>query len=63
MQNVKRQIDPLKFQIFDFYVNKEWEPDKVAERFGVAVGQVYQIKHRLTAAIKDEVKRLEKEAT
>jgi len=63
MANVKRQIDPLKFQIFDFYVNKEWAPDKVAERFGVAVGQVYQIKHRVTGAIKDEVKRLEKEAT
>src|SRR5205085_12214705 len=49
LKNIKRRFDPLKFQIFDFYVNKEWEPDKVAERFGVAVGQVYQIKHRVTA--------------
>ena len=43
---VKRRVDPLKYQIFDFYVNKNWPPEKVAERFHVSVDQVYLIKHR-----------------
>ena len=60
---VKRRLDPEKYQIFDFYVNKEWPPDKVAETFGVSIDQVYLAKHRVIEVIKDEVKRLEKEVT
>ena len=63
MNNVKRRGDPQKYQIFDFYVNKDWPPGKVAESFGVSVDQVYQIKHRVTEAIRAEVRRLEKEMT
>ena len=63
MNNVKRRGDPQKYQIFDFYVNKDWAPGKVAECFGVSVDQVYQIKHRVTEAIRAEVGRLEKELT
>ena len=58
---VKRRLDPLKYQIFDFYVNKDWPPEKVAAAFDVPVEQVYLIKHRVTDMIKDEVKRLEQE--
>jgi RNA polymerase sigma factor (sigma-70 family) len=63
MENLRRRIDPQRLQIFDFYVNKEWSPEKVAERFGVSTDLVYQIKHRVTDAIRDEVRRLEKEMT
>jgi hypothetical protein len=56
-------MDPQKMQIFDFYVNKEWPPAKIAARFHVSVDQVYQTKHRLTEAIRAEVNRLEKEMT
>jgi DNA-directed RNA polymerase specialized sigma24 family protein len=63
MDNLKRRVDPQRYQIFDFYVNKEWSPEKVAERFGVSVDQVYQIKHRVTDALRAEVSRLEKEMT
>ena len=63
MNNVRRRGDPQRHQVFDFYVNKDWPPDKVAERFGVSVDQVYQIKHRVTEAIRAEVRRLEKEMT
>lgn len=63
MDNLRRRIDPQKFQIFDFYVNKEWPPQKVSERFKVSTDQVYQIKHRMTEAIRAEVSRLEKEMT
>mgnify|MGYP001556947430 FL=1 len=61
LAKIKRQVDPQKYQIFDFYVNKEWPPEKVAATFGVPVDQVYLIKHRLTGMIKDEVKRIEAE--
>jgi RNA polymerase sigma factor (sigma-70 family) len=60
---VRRQIDPQKFQIFDFYVNKEWSPEKVAEAFGVSTNQVYLAKHRVIEMIKQEVGRLQKEIT
>jgi RNA polymerase sigma factor (sigma-70 family) len=58
---VKRQIDPQKYQIFDFYVNKAWTPEKVAEAFGVSIGQVYLAKHRIAELIKKEINRLEAE--
>ena len=61
MNNLKRRIDPQKLQIFDFYVNKEWPPEKVAERFQISVDLVYQTKTRITEAIRTEVSRLEKE--
>ncbi len=61
MTKVRRRIDPQKYQIFDFYVNKERAAEKVARSFGVSVEQVYLVKHRVTETIKDEVKRLEKE--
>jgi RNA polymerase sigma-70 factor (ECF subfamily) len=60
---MKRRVDPLKYQIFDLYVNKEWPPEKVAESFKITVDQVYVIKHRITETIKTEVKRLQKEIT
>jgi RNA polymerase sigma-70 factor (ECF subfamily) len=63
MENIQRQIDPQRYQIFDFYVNKEWPPEKVADRFGVSIDQVYQIKHRVTETIRAEVQRIESEIT
>ena len=58
---IKRQADPAHYQIFDCYVNRGWLPEKVATTFSVPVAQVYLIKHRITAALKDEVKRIERE--
>jgi len=63
MENLKHRIDSLRFQIFDFNVNKEWPSEKVAKRFGVPIEQVYQIKYRVTEALRAEVIRLEKEMT
>jgi RNA polymerase sigma factor (sigma-70 family) len=63
IDKVKRRVDPQKYQIFDFYVNKEWKAEKVATTFGVSVDQVYLAKHRITEMIKEEVRRLEKETT
>jgi RNA polymerase sigma-70 factor (ECF subfamily) len=63
MDKLRRRIDPQHYQIFEFYMNKEWPPDKVAKRFGVSVDQVYQTKHRVTDALRAEISRLEKEMT
>ena len=60
---VRRRIDPQKYQVFDFYVNKAWPPEKVAERFNVSVDQVYVVKSRVTEAIRTEVKRLQEGIT
>jgi RNA polymerase sigma factor (sigma-70 family) len=59
LARVKRRVDPQRYQIFDFYVNKAWTPEKVAATFGVPVAQVYLAKHRVTELIKKEVNRLE----
>ena len=59
---MKRSLDPQKYQIFDFYVNKQWNADKVAKNFGIPIEQVYLAKHRITEMIKEEVERLKREA-
>lgn len=61
LARAKRRFDPEKFQIFDFYVNKNWPPAKVAAAFKISVGQVYLAKHRVLEFIKEEVQRLQKE--
>jgi RNA polymerase sigma factor (sigma-70 family) len=63
MTRVKNRLDPQKYQIFDFYVNKEWPPEKVAQTFNVSVNQVYLVKNRVTEMLREEVRRLEKEVT
>ena len=57
---VKKKIEPKQFQIFDCYVRKEWPAQKVAERLGVNVGQVYLARHRAGALLKKEIKALGK---
>lgn len=59
MTRVKCRVDPAHFQIFDLYVNKQWSPARVAETLGITVPQVYLAKHRITDALKEEVRRLE----
>jgi RNA polymerase sigma-70 factor (ECF subfamily) len=54
----KRKLDPQKYQIFDFCVNKGWGADKVAQTFCITTNQVYIDKHRVTQMIKEEVDRL-----
>src|SRR5262249_36922728 len=63
LNNVKRRLDPEKYQLYDCYVIKGFEAAKVAATFGVSVNQVYQAKHRITEMVKAEVARLEKHVT
>ena len=57
LATVKRRVDPRTYQVFDFYVNKDWPAAKVAATFGIAVGQVYLSKHRVAEMIKAEIGR------
>ncbi len=57
-KKVKRQLDPQKYQIYDFYVNKQWPPEKIAATFGIPISQVYLAKHRVIELIAEEVKLL-----
>ena len=59
-EKVKRQVELKQWQIFDLYVLKEWKPGEVAKALGVNVTRVYVTKHRVSAAVKKEIKRLEK---
>jgi RNA polymerase sigma factor (sigma-70 family) len=61
ISRVKRKLDPQRYQIFDFYVNRDWPPEKVAAAFNISVDQVYLAKHRVTEMIKSEARRLENE--
>ena len=58
VKKVKLQLDPQRYQIFDFYVNKQWPPEKVATTFGIPVSQVYLAKHRVTELIAAEIRNL-----
>jgi RNA polymerase sigma-70 factor (ECF subfamily) len=59
--NARRRLDPVQYQIFDFYVNKNWSPEKVADTFSITPSQVYMAKHRVTEVIRQEIERLRKE--
>lgn len=59
LQRVKRHVEPKHFQIFDCYVRKEWPVKDVARAFEVSAGQVYLIKHRLSALIAKEIETLQ----
>ena len=59
LENVKRRVKEEHYQMFDFYVVKEWPVAKVARTLGVSAGQVYLAKFRLSALIRKEIRRLE----
>jgi hypothetical protein len=55
---VKARLDLKQWQIFDLYVLKEWPVWEVAQALGVSIGRVYLAKHRVSALVKREVKRI-----
>jgi RNA polymerase sigma-70 factor (ECF subfamily) len=61
LSRVKRQANARHYQMFDLYAVKQWSVDKVAQTLGVSTGQVRLAKHRITALMRREVVRLEKE--
>jgi len=56
---VRVKLDPKAYQIFDLYVLKEQPARKVARTLGINLARVYLAKHRVQAALRREVRRLE----
>ena len=61
LARVKAQVSPRQYQIFDYYVIKQWEAKKVQDKLNVSMAQVYLAKHRVGAVLKKELKKLEEE--
>jgi RNA polymerase sigma factor (sigma-70 family) len=57
---VKQRTEPRHYQVFDCYELQQWPAQKVAKELRVSLAQVYLIRHRVLAALKAEVKRLER---
>ena len=60
LARVKAQVSPKQYQIFDYYVIKQWEAKKVQKHLGVSMAQVYLAKHRVGAVLKRELLKMEK---
>ena len=61
IERVRKQVSPKQFQIFDAYVIKGWDPEKVKKELGVSSSQVYLAKHRVGGLIKKEINKLQQE--
>lgn len=59
-ENVKKQVSPKQYQIFELYVLREWTVRKIATALGVSPGQVYLAKYRVGSLLKKEAKKLKK---
>jgi len=57
---VKRMVNPKQFQMFNFYVLKQWPVQEVAKTLEVSAARVYPAKHRIYLLIKKESKKQEK---
>jgi RNA polymerase sigma-70 factor (ECF subfamily) len=58
LTKVVRRVNAKQYMIFDYYVNKGWEPQRVAEALSVSIDQVYKAKQRVTEALQEEVEHL-----
>ena len=61
IEQVKREVNPKHFQIFDYAVLKEWPVAKVAETLRVSAAQVYLARHRVARAVKQRANVLREE--
>lgn len=59
LEKIRARFSPAQFQIFDLNVLKEWPAADVAKNLGISIASVYLAKHRLSAALKKEIARLE----
>jgi len=57
---VRLEASAEQFQIFDFYVLREWPVKKIVATLGVSATQVYLARHRILRLIQREIKRLER---
>ncbi len=61
LARVKAQVSPKQYQIFDYYVIRQWDAKKVQDKLNVSMAQVYLAKHRVGTVLKKELAKLEDE--
>ena len=61
LERVRQRFSLRQFQVFELVVLKEWPALEVAKSLAVSLANVYVIRHRISAAVKREVKRLAKQ--
>jgi RNA polymerase sigma-70 factor (ECF subfamily) len=61
LARVKAQVSPKQYQIFDYYVVRQWDASKVQDKLNVSMAQVYLAKHRVGSILKKELAKLEDE--
>jgi RNA polymerase sigma-70 factor (ECF subfamily) len=61
IEQVKREVNPKHFQIFDYVVLKEWPVTKVAQTLRVNAAQIYLARHRVSRAVKRRANVLREE--
>lgn len=62
LARVKAQVSPKQYQIFDYYVVKQWDAKRVQEHLHVSMAQVYLAKHRVGAVLRKELAKLQENA-
>ncbi len=62
IERVKQQVTPKQFQIFDLSVLRALPVAEVTQILKVNTAQIYLARHRVSALVKKEVKRLEARA-
>ena len=60
LEEVKRQVSPKQFQMFDFHVLQNLSVQDTANTLQVSVASVYMAKHRVARLLKKQIKELEK---
>jgi RNA polymerase sigma factor (sigma-70 family) len=61
IEQVKREVNPKHFQIFDYAVLKEWPVARVTETLRINAAQVYLARHRVARAVKQRANILREE--
>ncbi len=59
VERVKEKFSLKQMQVFDLVVLKEWPGNEVARLLGITLANVYVTRHRISAAVTKEVKRLD----
>lgn len=54
LERTKAKVSPKQFQIFDYYVQKEYSASEVCKKMGISIAQVYLAKHRVGSILKKE---------
>jgi len=58
IERAKKRLDPKQFQLFDLAVIQQWPIDKIRSVLHVSRARIYVTKHRVSAAIRKELKQL-----